>query len=155
MCALVWAVWADAQEYQVCGSDSPNFGLPPWQILKFDRDGDNLEVFIGQHLDWPHDILFLEEAGTVLVCNFNSGRIESFNAATLLHLTSMDGGNARGLSGTTLALQSDAGDDPQTTAAMGKGLDVEYPLRRCTHDIRFGDRGPLWVELGYKPARQQ
>jgi hypothetical protein len=62
----------------------------------------------------------------------------------------MNGGNARGLLGAILAPQSDAGDDRQPAAAMGKGLDVdgEYPLRRCTHDIRSGDRGPQRVDLG-------
>ena len=78
--ALIWAAGAQAQDFDVYVSDTPNFGLPPWQILKYDRNGENPEVFINQNLDWPHDILFLEEAGTVLVTNFNSGRVERFNA---------------------------------------------------------------------------
>ena len=80
--ALLWAAGALAQDFEVYVSDTPNFGMPPWQILKYDRNGENPEVFISQNLDWPHDILFLEEAGTVLVTNFNSGRVERFNADT-------------------------------------------------------------------------
>jgi len=38
----------------------------------------------------------------------------------------MDGGNAIGLSGTILALESfDAGDDPHGAAAAGAGVDVD------------------------------
>ena len=67
---LLWVVSASAQEYQVYVSDAGNFSMPPWQILRFDRNGESPEVFINQNLDWPHDILFLEESGTVLVSNF-------------------------------------------------------------------------------------
>jgi hypothetical protein len=82
LCALLWAACANAQNYDVYVSDAGNFSQPPWQILKFDQDGKNPEVFISQNLDWPHDILFLEGAGTVLISNFNSGKIERFNAET-------------------------------------------------------------------------
>lgn len=80
--ALIWAVNAHSQEFEVYVSDTPNFGMPPWQILKYDQNGENPEVFINQNLDWPHDMLFLEETGTVLVTNYNSGRIERFDAET-------------------------------------------------------------------------
>ena len=79
---LAWATCLSAQDYQVYVSDAGNFSQPPWQILKFDQEGKNPEVFIDQHLDWPHDILFLTDSGTVLVSNFNSGRIERFDADT-------------------------------------------------------------------------
>ena len=82
MCALVWAACVNAQDYQVYVSDAGNFSQPPWQILKYDQAGNNPEVFINQNLDWPHDILFLEETGTVLVSNFNSGNIERYDAET-------------------------------------------------------------------------
>ena len=82
LAALLWAAGALAQDFDVYVSDTPNFGMPPWQILKYDRNGENPEVFISQNLDWPHDILFLEDAGTVLVTNFNSGRVERFDAET-------------------------------------------------------------------------
>ena len=80
--ALLWAACLQAQDYTVYVIDTPNFGLPPWQILQYDRDGRNPEVFIDHHLEWPHDILFLEDAGTVLVSNYNSGTVERFDAAT-------------------------------------------------------------------------
>jgi hypothetical protein len=79
---LLWVVSAQAQDYQVYVVDAGNFSQPPWQILKYDRDGENPQVFINQNLDWPHDLLFLEEEGTVLVSNFNSGNIERFDAGT-------------------------------------------------------------------------
>lgn len=82
VCVLVWVTCLSAQDYQVYVSDAGNFSQPPWQILKFDQEGKNPEVFIDQHLDWPHDMLFLKDSGTVLVSNFNSGRIERFDAET-------------------------------------------------------------------------
>jgi hypothetical protein len=92
LAALIWAACAQAQDYQIYVSDTPNFGLPPWQILKYDRDGKNPEVFIDQNLDWPHDILFLEEAGTVLVSNYNSGAVERFDAGTGQHIDTFASG---------------------------------------------------------------
>jgi hypothetical protein len=86
LCALAWAASLGAQDYDLYVSDAGNFSQPPWQILKFDRDGQNTEVFINQNLDWPHDILFLEDSGTVLVSNFNSGRVERFDAETGQHI---------------------------------------------------------------------
>ena len=79
---LLWAFNAPAQDYQVYVIDAGNFSQPPWQILKYDGDGENPQVFTNQHLDWPHDMLFLENAETVLVSNFNSGNIERFHSAT-------------------------------------------------------------------------
>lgn len=63
-------------------SDAGNFNLPPWQILKFDENGQNGQVFISNHLDWPQDIVFLEASNTVLISNLNSGNISRFNATT-------------------------------------------------------------------------
>lgn len=71
-----------AQNYDVYVSDAGNFNQPPWQILKFDQDGQNGQVFISDHLAWPQDILFLEKENTVLISNLNNGRISKFNAAT-------------------------------------------------------------------------
>ena len=89
---LLWAVSAMAQDYHVYVVDAGNFSQPPWQILRFDRNGENPEVFIDQQLDWPHDLLFLEEAGTALVSNFNSGRIERFDAETGQHIDTFASG---------------------------------------------------------------
>jgi sugar lactone lactonase YvrE len=82
LCALLWASNAFCQGYDIYVSDAGNFSLPPWQILKFDQNGENPEVFITENLDWPHDIVFLEDANTVLISNFNSGRINRYNADT-------------------------------------------------------------------------
>jgi sugar lactone lactonase YvrE len=90
--ALLWAACLQAQHYTVYVIDTPNFGLPPWQILQYDRDGRKPEVFIDHHLDWPHDILFLEDAGTVLVSNYNSGTVERFDAATGQHIDTFASG---------------------------------------------------------------
>ena len=82
LCALLWASNAISQGYDIYVSDAGNFGQPPWQILKFDQNGENPEVFITENLAWPHDIVFLEEANTVLISNFNSGSIDRYNAET-------------------------------------------------------------------------
>ena len=83
---VLWAVLciSDAlcQDYDIYVCDTPNFGLPPWQILKFDNNGENPEIFITENLAWPHDLVFLEASNTVLVSNFNSGRIDRYNAET-------------------------------------------------------------------------
>ncbi len=71
-----------AQNYDVYVSDAGNFNQPPWQILKFDANGQNGQVFISDHLAWPQDILFLEAENTVLITNLSNGRISKFNAAT-------------------------------------------------------------------------
>ncbi len=63
-------------------SDAGNYNLPPWQILKFDPDGSNPELFISEQLDWPQDILFLEDKNEVLISNLNSGKINRHNAST-------------------------------------------------------------------------
>ena len=82
LCALLWVSNAFCQGYDIYVSDVPNFGQPPWQILKFDENGENPEVFITENLAWPHDIVFLEDANTVLISNFNSGSINRYNADT-------------------------------------------------------------------------
>jgi len=82
LCTLLWASNAFCQGYDIYVSDVPNFGQPPWQILKFDENGENPEVFITENLAWPHDIVFLEDANTVLISNFNSGSIDRYNADT-------------------------------------------------------------------------
>lgn len=79
---LLWIPNALCQGYDIYVSDAGNFGLPPWQILKFDENGENPEVFITENLAWPHDIVFLEDANTVLISNFNSGQINRYNADT-------------------------------------------------------------------------
>ncbi|MFN0015948.1 MAG: T9SS type A sorting domain-containing protein [Saprospiraceae bacterium] len=71
-----------AQNRYLYVSDAGNFSSPPWQILRFDENGENGVVFISDHLAWPQDILFLENSNTVLITNLNTGRISKFNATT-------------------------------------------------------------------------
>ncbi len=82
LCTLLWASSALAQPSDIYVIDVPNFGQPPWQILKYDDDGKNPEVFITENLSWPHDMIFLEDSNTVIVSNYNSGRIDRYNADT-------------------------------------------------------------------------
>jgi len=77
-----WISSAICQDYEIYVSDAGNFSQPPWQILKFDQNGENPEVFITENLAWPHDIVFLEETDSVLVSNFNSGRIDRYDATS-------------------------------------------------------------------------
>ena len=63
-------------------SDAGNFNNPPWQILKYDENGENPEVFIDEELAWPQDILFIEDQSVVLISNLNTGRITKHNAET-------------------------------------------------------------------------
>ena len=71
-----------SQGFEVYVSDAGNYENPPWQILKYDREGKNAEVFIRENLAWPQDILFLEDDHVVLVSNLNSGNISKYNIKT-------------------------------------------------------------------------
>ncbi|MCB0521220.1 MAG: T9SS type A sorting domain-containing protein [Lewinellaceae bacterium] len=71
-----------AQNFDVYISDAGGFTQEPWQILKFDQNGGNGEVFISDHLSWPQDIFFIESDNTVLVSNLNTNVISKFNATT-------------------------------------------------------------------------
>ena len=39
----------------------------PWQVLRYDEDGGNPEVFITEQLSRPQDIVFVEREGVALV----------------------------------------------------------------------------------------
>ncbi|MGD8929886.1 MAG: NHL repeat-containing protein [Lysobacterales bacterium] len=82
LCLLLPATELAAQQTEIYVSDAGNFDQPPWQILKFDANGENPEVFIDQNLAWPQDIVFLEQEGTVLISNFSNGHIDRYDAAT-------------------------------------------------------------------------
>lgn len=77
---LFWPIGLSAQEQFIYVSDAGNFAQPPWQILKFNSDGSNGQVFISEELAWPQDIVFVEDAGEVLISNLNSGRITRHDA---------------------------------------------------------------------------
>lgn len=81
MVFLLFASNVPGQDMEIYVSDAGNFNNPPWQILKFDENGDNPQVFINSNLNWPQDIVFLDDAGTVLISNFG-GRITRHDAAT-------------------------------------------------------------------------
>lgn len=95
--ALLFWIPVDAQQRFVYVSDAGNFNQPPWQILKFDEDGQNGEVFISSNLAWPQDIVFLEDKNEVLISNLNTGRISRFNATTGAYINEF----ATGLGGPT------------------------------------------------------
>jgi hypothetical protein len=59
----------------------PNRG-PPYQILKYDENGKNPQVFITSELDKPQDIVFLEQSNTAIVSNLQSDRITKHDATT-------------------------------------------------------------------------
>ena len=71
-----------ADNFKVYVSDAGNFDNPPWRILQFDHQGENATIFTEEELDWPQDILFLEERGEVLISNLNSGQINRHDATT-------------------------------------------------------------------------
>lgn len=96
-CSACFLAPLAAQNYDVYISDAGNFSNPPWQILKFDANGQNGQVFISQHLAWPQDIFFLENENTVLVSNLNNGRISKFDAGTGAFIAEF----ATGISGPT------------------------------------------------------
>lgn len=73
---------AFGQDIKIYVSDAGNFSNPPWQILKFDENGENPETFIDTALAWPQDIVFLEEQQVVLISNLNTGRITKYNSST-------------------------------------------------------------------------
>lgn len=95
--AVLFTSTCHAQSYAVYVSDAGNFNNPPWQILKYDENGQNPEVFINSNLAWPQDILFLEDSNVVLISNLNSGTINRHNATTGDYLNNF----ASGISGPT------------------------------------------------------
>jgi DNA-binding beta-propeller fold protein YncE len=60
------------QNYEIYVSDAGNWNNPPWQIAKFDENGENPEAFITDSLVWPQDIVFLEDQGVVLISNLTT-----------------------------------------------------------------------------------
>lgn len=77
---LLSTMFSYAQNIEIYVSDAGNFDNPPWQILKFDQEGKNPSIFINQNLNWPQDILFLEDTNEVLISNLGSGCITKYNA---------------------------------------------------------------------------
>lgn len=89
---LCFASLIHAQTFELYVSDAGNFNNPPWQILKYDGNGQNPTTFINANLNWPQDILFLEDSNTVLISNLGSNRITRHNAATGAYISDFANG---------------------------------------------------------------
>ena len=63
-------------------SDAANFEKAPWQIIRYDENGENPKVFTNKNVSWPQDILFLEDQKVVLVTNAITGNIARFDIET-------------------------------------------------------------------------
>ena len=79
---LTFCTVANSQNYEIYISDAGNFNNSPWQILKADATGENVETFISENLAWPQDIVFLEEENIMLISNLNNDQINRHNATT-------------------------------------------------------------------------
>lgn len=76
-------VWdSSAPRTEIWVSDIGNGPSPNYQILKYDENGNNQEVFTTQDLASPQDIVILEEAGEVLISNLLSGNINRYDINT-------------------------------------------------------------------------
>jgi len=83
--------------YSIYVSDAGNYNNPPWQILKYNSNGESGTVFIKDSLAWPQDILFLNSSNEVLISNLNSGKINRHDSKTGAYL----GVFAEGIGGPT------------------------------------------------------
>lgn len=85
-CLLFCGLGAFAQNLEIYVSDAGAFSAPdlPWQILKYDQNGQNPQVFIdqNQNLSWPQDIVFLESQNVVLISNLNTNTISRHDIST-------------------------------------------------------------------------
>lgn len=67
-------------------SDAGGFTSQPWQILRYDLDGTNPQVFISNQdfvangVGWPQDILFLEDQNVVLISCLVGNKITKHDA---------------------------------------------------------------------------
>lgn len=104
ICFILFANISIAQQTFIYVSDAGGFNNPPWQVLKYNLDGSNPQVFIdnsffiGQGLGWPQDILFLEDQNVVLISCLVGNRITKHNATTgayIENFASVSGGPTR------------------------------------------------------------
>ena len=95
---LIFPFITFCQNFEIYVSDVGDFSdTSLYQILKFDENGENPEVFISENLDWPQDIVFLEDQNIVLVSSLNTGKITKHNIETGAYL----GDFATGIGGPT------------------------------------------------------
>lgn len=104
LCFILFANISIAQQTFIYVSDAGGFTSPPWQILKYNLDGSNPQVFIdnsfftGQGVGWPQDILFLEDQNVVLISCLVGNRITKHDATTGAYIedfASVSGGPTR------------------------------------------------------------
>jgi len=75
-------------DYYIFVSDAGGFNNPPWQILRYDLNGENPLVFIpsqtfeDQNVGWPQDILLLEDQNVILISCLVGNKITRHNANT-------------------------------------------------------------------------
>jgi hypothetical protein len=86
-----------AQADGIYVSDAGNFQTGPWQILRCDLDGSNPISFITTNLNWPQDIVFLEDSNRVLISNLGTGAITKYDATTGAYISDF----ATGIGGPT------------------------------------------------------
>ena len=128
-CAILWIAlllscsFSFAQNFDIYVSDAGNFNNPPWKILKFDHEGKNPSTFINSQLNWPQDILFLEDSGTVLISNLGTNKITRHNAATGAYINDF----ARLISGPT-RIKIGADGLLYVLQWSGNGLVLQYRL---------------------------
>jgi len=86
---LLLSVGIIAQSPKIYVSDAGDLGNGgPYQILSYDIDGSNPQIFISDSafqslgIGWPQDILFLEEENVVLISNFIGSKITKHDANT-------------------------------------------------------------------------
>lgn len=79
---FAWSVCAFAQTVEFYAVDVGPNRAAPWQVVKYDGNGQSPQVFIDAQLNRPQDILFLEDQGVALVSNLGGQRITRHNATT-------------------------------------------------------------------------
>ncbi len=93
-----------AQQTYIYVSDAGGFNVQPWQIMRYNVDGSNPQVFIdntffvSEGVGWPQDILFLEDQEVVLISCLVGGRITKHNANTGAYIedfATVEGGPTR------------------------------------------------------------
>lgn len=93
VCTILLTIVISAQtSHYIYVSDAGNFNIPTSQVLKYDLDGSNPEVFISSDVfaansvGWPQDILFLEDQGVVLISCLIGNKITKHDATTGAYL---------------------------------------------------------------------
>ncbi|MEQ8925827.1 MAG: hypothetical protein RLO81_08445 [Fulvivirga sp.] len=110
-------------------SDAAGFSAGNFKILKYDPVSNTTDVYINSNLDWPQDIVFLENQGVVLVSNLNSNKITKYKITDGSYL----GDFAVDLSGPT---RMKVGEDGYLYVAQWNG---NKPISRYNLDGSFKD----------------